>query len=113
MNHLRHRFTLPLKTSAALAALVLLGTSGCVRVPIQKEKIETRLITVTTSSQTTLCWDSRTDLIYTVLVAERFDAAQWQPLANLTNLRGTGARMQFQVPEDPNHPRTYKLYAHP
>ena len=99
--------------SAALAALVCLLDIGCVRVPVQKERIETRLITATANGQTILCWDSRIDMIYTVLFAERFDAVQWQPLPNFTNLHGTGERMQFQLPDDPTHPRSYKLLALP
>lgn len=100
------------KPSAVIAALVLFAISGCVRVPTEnKGKIETRLITATAGGQTILCWDSRADLTYTILVAERFDAVQWQPLPNLSNLRGTGQRMEFKLQEDPNRPRCYKIFA--
>ena len=113
MKRQLHQRTLTGKQSIVIAALVCLVGFGCVRVPVHKDKIETRLITATANSQTLLCWDSRTNLLYTVLVADRFDAPQWQPLANLANLRGTGATMQFHLPEDPNHPRCYKLMALP
>jgi hypothetical protein len=99
--------------SAALAALVLFSVGGCVRVPVQRDKIETRLISATANGQTILCWESRTDLLYTVLVADRFETAQWKQLEGFVNLRGTGGTMQFQLAEDPHHPRTYKLRALP
>lgn len=80
---------------------------------MQRDMIETRLISATANGQTTLCWDSRTDLLYTVLVADRFETSQWQPLAGYANLPGTGKRMEFHLREDSGHPRTYKLLALP
>ena len=96
-----------------MAALILFSTSGCVRVPVQRDKIETRLISASANGQTTLWWESRTDLLYTVLVADRFETAQWKPLEGYVNLHGTGGTMQFRLSEDPNRPRTYKLQALP
>lgn len=112
---MKQRCRLPsiLSMSAALAALMLFSTGGCVRVPLQRDKIETRLISATANGQTILCWESRTDLLYTVLVADRFETAQWQQLEGYVNLQGTGNTMQFRLAEDPNHPRTYKLRALP
>ena len=113
MKRQLHQRPLIGKQSLVIATLVCLAGISCVRVPIHKDKIETRLITATANGQTLLCWDSRTNLLYTVLVADRFDAPQWQPLANFANLRGTGAMMQFHLPEDVNRPRCYKLMALP
>ena len=104
------------RRSAALAALVLLaGAAGCIRVPTdaEKHKIVTHLITATANGQTILRWDSRKDLVYTILVGERFTATQWKPLPNGANLRGTGAPIELTVPEDPNRLHTYKLMAMP
>ena len=102
-------------TSAALVALVLFMAGGCVRVPTdaEKHKIVTHLITATANGQTILHWDSRKDLIYTILVGERFTSTQWTALPNGSNLRGTGAPIELTIPEDPNRPRTYKLMAKP
>lgn len=101
------------RTGAAVAALFLLA--GCIRVPTdaEKHKIVTRLITATANGQTILRWDSRKDLVYTVLVGDRLSAMQWTPLQNASNLRGTGAPIELHVPEDPNRPRTYNLMAVP
>jgi hypothetical protein len=98
-----------------LAALVLWAGAGCVRVPTdaEKHKIVTHLITATANGQTLLRWDSQKDLIYTVLVGDRFTATQWTPLPNGANLRGTGAPIEMSIPENPNRVRTYKLMAVP
>ena len=104
-----------MKTSAALAALVLYAAAGCVRVPAESEKnkIVTQLISATANGLTILRWESRSDLIYTILVANRFATADWKPLEKGGNLRGTGEAMELRIPEDPSRPRTYKLMAVP
>lgn len=101
--------------SAVCAALLLLTVAGCVRVPTdeEKSKIVTQLITATANGQTFLRWETRRDLQYTVLTAERFTATQWKPLEHAQNLRGTGEPIELRVPEDPNRPRSYKLLAVP
>jgi len=98
-----------------LAALVLFAAAGCIRVPTdaEKHKIVTHLITATANGQTILRWDSRQDLIYTILVGDRFNSTQWTPLPIGSNLRGTGAPIELTIPEDPNRMRTYKLMAVP
>ena len=103
------------RTGAALAALVLLAGVGCIRVPTdaEKHKIVTHLITATANGQTILRWDSRKDLVYTVLVGDRYNATQWKPLPQVNNLRGTGEPIEFTLPENPNRPQTYKLMAVP
>jgi len=100
---------------AALAALLLCVAAGCVRVPTdeEKSKIVTRLITATANGQTLLRWETRPDLEYTVLWANRFSAAEWKPLEKAIKLRGTGEPIELKLPEDPNRPRTYKLLAAP
>lgn len=102
-------------TGAALAALVLYAGAGCIRVPAESEKnkIVTQLVSATANGLTILQWKSRTDLIYTVLVANRYAATDWKPLENGTSLRGTGETMELRIPEDLSHPRTYKLMASP
>jgi len=102
-------------TSAALIVLLLFAAVGCVRVPTdaEKHKIVTHLITATANGQTILRWDSRKDLIYTILVGDRFTATQWTPLPNGSHLRGTGSPIELTIPEDPNRIRTYKLMASP
>jgi len=101
--------------SAVWAALLLLALAGCVRVPTdeEKSKIVTQLITATANGQTFLRWETRRDLQYTVLMADRFTAAQWKPLENAQNLRGTGEPIELRVSENPNRPRSYKLLAVP
>ena len=103
------------QTSAALAALVLCAGAGCVHVltDAEQHKIVTRLITATANGQTILRWDTRPDLVYTILVGDRFTATQWKPLPNGTNVRGTGTQLELIVPEDPNRPHSYKLMAVP
>jgi hypothetical protein len=92
-----------------------LVAAGCVRVPTdeEKSKIVTQLITATANGQTFLRWESRRDLEYTVLWANRFTASEWKPLENAIKLRGTGEPIEMRVPEDPSRPRTYKLLAVP
>ena len=115
MKLFRHGCGRMSRTGAALAALALLAVVGCVRVPTdaEKHKIVTHLITATANGQTILRWDSRTDLIYTVLVGNRFNATQWKPLPQANNLRGTGRPIELTIPEDPNRPQTYKMMAVP
>ncbi|MCX7009945.1 MAG: hypothetical protein NTY53_22345 [Kiritimatiellaeota bacterium] len=98
-----------------MAALVLYAAAGCVRVPAESEKnkIVTQLITATANGLTILRWETRPDLEYTILTADRFNAVQWKPLENGKNLRGSGEPIELRVSEDPNHPRTYKLLAVP
>ena len=101
------------RTGATWVALVLFA--GCVRVPTdaEKHKIETRLISASANGQTTLRWDSRQDLVYTVMVGDRFTSSQWKPLPNAINLRGTGEPIELHVTEEPNRTRTYQLMAVP
>jgi hypothetical protein len=109
------RNALAVMTSAALAALVLYVGAGCIRVPAESEKnkIVTQLISATANGLTILRWESRSDLIYTILVANRLSSSEWKPLENGVNLRGTGEAMELRIPENPSHPRTYKLMAVP
>ena len=106
-------YAIVLVPSAVMAALVMFMAAGCVRVPVKRDKIETRLISVTANGYTVLSWNSRADMIYTVLVADRLTSSHWEPLPSGINLRGTGATMQLGVQEVAGGSRTYKLIAAP
>lgn len=113
MKHRPQRQVWSQTQSAVATALLFFILAGCVRVPLNKDAIRTQLISATANDLTILNWSSRTDMIYTVMVSDRFTSAQWQPLPEGTNLRGTGDTMELRIKEDPNHPRTYKLQAVP
>ncbi|MCX6997789.1 MAG: hypothetical protein NTV49_12055 [Kiritimatiellaeota bacterium] len=95
---------------------LMIAAAGCVRVPVEPDRknvVETLLFTTTANGQTSLSWTSRSDLAYTLLVAERWDAMRWQPLPACVNQPGTGRIMQYTLKEDPGRPRIYKLMATP
>jgi len=94
--------------------LLLLAAAGCVRVPVKSgAAVESTLVCATANGKTTLSWQSRTNLVYTVLVAEQWSALRWEALPACTRQRGTGGLMEYVVPEQPGRTRTYKLLAAP
>jgi len=102
--------------AALLVVVVLLAAAGCVRMavaPDDKHAIETTLFTTTANGQTSLSWTSRTNLTYTLLVAESWNAMSWQAAPECVNQRGTGGVMQFTLKEEPGQKRFYKLLAQP
>ena len=103
------------RAALALGCLAL-AAAGCVRVPVEPDRknfIETTLFTTTANGQTSLSWTSRSDLSYTLLVSERWEAMRWQPWPACVNQPGTGRVMQYIVKEEPGRKRVYKLLAAP
>gem|GEM_PF-1305257 len=95
---------------------LLLAAAGCVRVPEKhdaRHAVETTLFCATANGRTTLSWHSRTNMVYTVLVADRWNAMRWQPLPLCERQRGTGGVMEYTMDEESGRQRVYKLYAAP
>ena len=95
---------------------LLLAVPGCVRMPEKhdaRHKVETTLFCATANGRTTLSWQSRTNLVYSILVAERWNAMRWQALPACVRQRGTGGVMEYTMAEEAGRQRVYKLYAAP
>ena len=95
---------------------LLLAVAGCVHAPDKhdpRHAVETTLLCAYANVKTTLSWQSRTNLVYTVLVSDRWSALRWVALPACTQQRGTGGLMEYVIEEQPGRLRVYKLYAAP
>jgi hypothetical protein len=95
--------------------LVAMGCAGCVSVPVEPEQRERHApLIVTRSGETSqISWDSKRDLLYTVMYTDGPRArGEWEPLPGVYRVPGTGARMIYEEQLPANLTRHYRLMVH-
>ena len=92
-----------------LTALIL---AGCATAPAPVEfPVSPRMATSYANGETIMTWKAISDQTYTVYYtdAPRGKLADWKPLPQATNLRGSGKQISITDKTGPDVPRRYLL----